>query len=127
MDDGVTSSKYETNFGDRIKAAALAKQEALENFRAHSKADDPANAARRAAQAQARDAKRAAAELARRTRREDAKVKAEAAERDAAAAAEAQAAVLERERREQTESAANLELERKAARDKRYAARKAKK
>lgn len=124
-------SKHEMSFGDRSKAAALAKQAALEKFHARAKAVDPVDAARRAALAQARDEKRAAAEAARRARHENAKAErlaaAEAAVREAAAAAEAEAAAIEAERLQRIQAAAQLLAEQKAARDRRYAARKARK
>ncbi len=91
------------NFGDRLKAAAKAKQALLEKARAKAPANDPKFAERQAARREvsiareARVSERKAAKLAAKIR--------EAAEQEA---------------REIV-----LEAERKAARDARYAARKA--
>jgi hypothetical protein len=108
-----------TNFDDRISAAAAAKQALLDRFRARPAADDPAVIAQQAALkavADARDAR--AAERKALKEAEAARVAAELAARraaDLAAAAEAKA------------RAATSEAERKAARDAKYAARKARK
>ena len=108
-----------TNFDDRLSAAAAAKQALLERFRARPSADDPAVIAQQAnlkAVADARDARAAERRAAKEA--EAARVAAEQAARraqDQAAAAEAKA------------RAAAVEAERKAARDARYAARKARK
>ncbi len=105
------------NFNDRRSTSADAKKALLEKFRAKPAADDP--------EVQARLAERqkiAEARAARAAEREAAK-QAEAA-RLAAEAAEAKARA-EREAAEAAERLAAEELERKAARDARYAARKA--
>ena len=101
------------DFGERLSAAAAARKATLERFRAKPGPDDPAVAERRAARQAlvvAREARVAEREAAR---------KAEAARE---AAREAEAA---RQAAEQTDRDAALEAERKAARDARYAARKA--
>jgi Family of unknown function (DUF6481) len=113
-----------TDVNDRLNAAVAAKQAALDRFRARPGPDDPAvreqQAARKAISA-ARDVRAAERKAAR-----EAEVQRQAAEQAAA-----QAAQTEREgeeRRAAVEAAARavaLETERKAERDRRYAARKA--
>jgi hypothetical protein len=108
-----------TNFDDRISAAAAAKQALLERFRARPAADDPAEIARQAALkavADARDLRAAERKAAKDA--EAARVAAEQAVRRA----QEQAAATEAKAR-----AAALDIERKAARDAKYAARKARK
>lgn len=113
---------------DRAEAAAKAKAAMLEKFR-NKPTIDPAVAAERAAQAKARDAKRAAAEEKRKARiaaeREErilaAQLKAEAD----AAEAKRLAEEAEEKRLADIEAAEILAFEQKAARDLRYAARKA--
>ena len=108
-----------TNFDDRLSAAAAAKQALLERFRSRPGAGDPAWVEQQAALkaiADARDARNAERKAAREA--EAARAAAELAARrteEQIAAAEAKA------------RAAALEAERKAARDARYAARKARK
>jgi hypothetical protein len=108
-----------TNFDDRLSAAAAAKQALLERFRARPSPDDPAEIARQAALkaiSDARDVRTAERKAAKEA--EAARVAAEAAaqrERERLAAVEAKAL------------SAKAEAERKAARDARYAARKARK
>ncbi|HBK05609.1 MAG TPA: hypothetical protein DDZ81_07060 [Acetobacteraceae bacterium] len=106
-----------TNFDDRISAAAAAKQALLERFRARPSPDDPAEIERQAALkaiADARDARAAERRAAKEA--EAQRLAAEAAARKAAELAAAQ---------EAKRQAALLEAERKAARDAKYAARKA--
>ncbi len=106
-----------TNFDDRINAAAAAKQALLERFRARPSPDDPAEIERQAALkaiADARDARAAERRAAKEAELQ--RLAAEAAARKAAELAAAQ---------EAKRQAALLEAERKAARDARYAARKA--
>lgn len=116
------------NHNDRREAAEAAKKAMLEKFKTKT-AVDPKVAAERAEAAKARDAKRAEAEEKRRAR-----VAAERDERILAAQlkAEAEAAEAKRlaEEAEQKrladiEAAEILAFEQKAARDLRYAARKA--
>lgn len=102
------------DFNDRMGAAALAKQKALEQLRAKPPVDEAVVAARAAAReakeaadAEKRAAKRAAEEEAKRVKRE----KAEAAAAAAAVPAPAKAPELSAE-------------EKKALRDAKYAARK---
>lgn len=108
-----------TNFDDRLSAAAAAKQALLDRFRARPSADDPTEIARQAALkavSDARDARVAERKAAKEA--EAARVAAELAARrtqEQIAAAEAKLRV------------AAQEAERKAARDARYAARKARK
>jgi hypothetical protein len=111
------------DLGERLNAAKNAKQAMADKFRQRPGHDDPAVAERRAARASvsaARDARAAEREAKRLA--DDARM---AAEREARAAEQA-----EQNARMATEKAADdarLELERKAARDARYAARKARK
>jgi len=108
-----------TNFDDRIGAAAAAKKAVLERFLARPKADDPAMLEQQAALkaiADARDAR--AAERKALKEAEAARVAAELA---------AKRAEEERLAAEVKARAAAAEQERKAARDARYAARKARK
>ncbi len=108
-----------TNLTDRLEAAAKAKQAMLEKFRTRPAADDPAVIARQEARQAISDAR--AARVAEREAAHAAQA-AQVAEREAAIAAQAA-----REAAEATEREAALEVERKAARDARYAARKARK
>ncbi|VTZ28052.1 conserved hypothetical protein [Methylocella tundrae] len=113
-------------FGDRLSNAANAKKALLEKFRAKTEVDEETVAKREAARREiiaARDARaleRKAAEEERRAREA-----VEKAERDAALKAEEEARALEAAA--EAERAAALEIERKKARDARYAARKARK
>ena len=115
---------------ERMDAAAEAKRAMLEKFRTKP-ALDPALAAERAAQAKARDAKRVEAEGRRKARIEaekaariaEAQTKAKAAEEEAVRAT----AQAEADRLTAIEAAEILASEQKAARDLRYAARKARK
>ncbi len=110
-----------SNFNDRLNAAAQARKAVMERIGSMPRADDPALLARQAE----RQAKRAAREeeaKARRIARAEAQA-AEAARLEAAQAAEAAARAAEA-----ADSAAKAEAllaEQKAARDARYAARKA--
>ncbi|MEA2741076.1 MAG: hypothetical protein QOH05_4383 [Acetobacteraceae bacterium] len=108
-----------TNFDDRLSAAAAAKQALLERYRSRPAAGDPAWEEQQAALkaiADARDVRAAERKAAKEA--EAARAAAELAARktqEQIAAAEAKARALA------------LEAERKAARDARYAARKARK
>lgn len=115
--------KKGSDLQDRRKAAADAKLEMLKKFKAAPKPDDPEMVAKRAerkALAEAREARRT--ERAR-TKREDAERR--AAEEAARKAAEEEARLAER--RIQADIEVAKEAERKAERDRRYAARKARK
>jgi hypothetical protein len=111
----------EKTFGDRLSAASAAREAALAKFRARPAADDPEVIRRREerlAIARAREAR-----AAERAAIKEAEAKARA-EREAVEKAEREA----RERREAVEKVireAAEAAERKAARDARYAARKA--
>ena len=108
-----------TNFDDRLSAAAAAKQALLERFRARPAADDPTVLAQQAALKAVADAREArAAERKALKEAEAARIAAE----QAAKRAQEQAAAIEAKAR-----AAATEAERKAARDAKYAARKARK
>lgn len=117
------SEMKQKDFGDRLDAARDAKQAMAAKFRQRPGPDDPAVAERRAARAAvsaARDARIAEREAQRVA--EGARV---TAEREALVAEQA-----EQEKRaasEKVENDVKLEAERKAARDARYAARKARK
>ncbi|MCR9135871.1 MAG: DUF6481 family protein [Alphaproteobacteria bacterium] len=108
---------------DRRKAAADAKLQMLKKFKAAPKPDDPEMVAKRAerkAQADAREARR----------KERIRVKQEEADRRAAEEAEriaAEEAARAAELRRQADIEVAKEAERKAERDRRYAARKARK
>jgi hypothetical protein len=111
------SSFKGSGYAERLSAAAEAKQAQLDKFRARPKADDPAEADRRAARlavSTARDARIAERKAAR---------QAEAATKKAALEAE-QATQAARDAEAAARKVA-LEAEQKAARDARYAARKA--
>ena len=108
-----------TNFDDRISAAAAAKQALLERFRARPQPDAPAEIARQAALKAIADARDARA--AERRAAKDAEAARLAAEQAARRAQEQEAATQAKAR------AAAVEAERRAARDAKYAARKARK
>ena len=108
-----------TNFDDRLSAAAAAKQALLERFRARPSPDDPAEIARQAALKAISDARDV--RIAERKAAKEAEAARLAAE-EAARRVQAQVAAAEAKVR-----AAAAEAERKAARDARYAARKARK
>ena len=103
----------EPSFADRQKAAQEARQNILDKFRSQPGPDDPA-VKQRQAEREAVAVDRAKAKVAEQKRRDQ----------ESAAAAAAQIA---REKEEAAEREAALEVERKAARDARYAARKKKK
>jgi len=136
------------NLNDRLKTASSAKQAVLEKFKARTDPNDPAVAERRAervAIAAAREERRAAraaekavreAEEARRAEEEAAKKAAaeaaEAAERERIAAEKAaqeaeEARLAAEEAARNQESEEELKARQKAARDLRYAKRKARK
>jgi Family of unknown function (DUF6481) len=106
----------EPGFADRQKAAAQAKQNLLNKFRAQPGPDDPEMAKRRAE----REAAAANREQARLTR-EAAKAEAKRREEEAKAA---EAARIAREKEEEAARQAAIEADQKAKRDARYAARK---
>jgi len=108
----------EPSFADRQKAAQEARKNILNKFKSQPGLDDP-EVAKRRAEREAQAAERAKAKIAR-----DA-AKAEQKLREAQAAAEA-VALIAREKEEALAREAELEAERKAARDARYAARKGK-
>jgi len=113
-----------SKFTDRAEAAAAAKQAMLEKFRAKPAPDDPAvlaRAAERKAIADAREVRAAERKLARDA--EDARQAAEDEARQAELAAQA-AAELQR-KAEQAARDEEIKAQRKAERDARYAARKA--
>lgn len=118
----------ERNFTDRRQAANDAKKALLEKFKAKPAADDPAVLARQAERKAAAEAR----ERRETERREEKRLKAEQEAREIAERAEAAeaAARADAEAREQNEKdlVARLladEADRKAKRDARYAARKA--
>ncbi|TVV74050.1 DUF6481 family protein [Sphingomonas solaris] len=114
------------SFNDRAAAAAKAKQAALEKFKAKPVLDEATLAARRVAEEAkaAREAERRAARTAAKEAAEQEKLAAIAAKEAAAREAE------EAKAREESDNIARqIELlaEQKAARDAKYAARKARK
>ncbi len=104
------------DFADRQKAAAQAKQDLLNKFRAQPGPDDP-EVAKRRAEREVAAANREQAKIAR-----DA-AKAEAKQREAEAK-EAEAARIARDKEEEAARQVAAEVEQKAKRDARYAARK---
>ena len=118
------------DFGDRLSAAKDAKKAMLAKFRQRPGLDDPAviqRQAERAAVSAARDLRKAErdAQAAAAAAEKVAQEEREAAEREAAAVEKA--AQEKREAADKEAADAQLELDRKAARDARYAARKARK
>jgi len=109
----------EPGFADRQKAAQEARKNLLNKFRAQPAPDDPTVLQRRAE----REAIAARREEARQAR-EIALAEQKRIDEEAAAA---EAIRLAREKEEEAERLAALELEQKAKRDARYAARKKKK
>ena len=117
-------------FGDRLKTAKEAKDALLGKFRARPAADDPAVAEKQAARKAVSDAREARlaerkALASEQEAAQNAKAEREAAERIAHEAAEQEQ--KDREAAERVERESTLKAERKAARDARYAARKARK
>ena len=106
----------EPSFADRQKAALEAKRNILNKFKSQPGPDDP-EVQRRQAEREAQAAARSKAKEARDAAKAEAKV------REEAAAAE-EATRLAREKEEEVERLAALEVEQKAKRDARYAARK---
>jgi membrane protein involved in colicin uptake len=114
-------------FGDRLSTAETARKAMQQRFQAKAGADDPALAERRAVRQamsvarEARQVEREATKLAERTR--------EVAEREARETAERELRLVQdaRELLEGAERQATLKADQKAARDARYAARKARK
>lgn len=129
------------NFHDRQKSAAEAKKALLEKFKTRPAADDPIVMEREAQRREiiaAREAREAEREVRRKAEaRERARLDAEqqaalqarmeAEEKDREAAEIAETKQLEREAAEAAELKALMEIEKKAERDARYAARKGRK
>ena len=118
------SPKHNNTVADRLGAAAAAKQAMLERFKARPTLDDPAFVEQQAALKAVSDARDARAAERRAERAAEAERQAAA---QAAKKAEQAAQELEKQRqaREAVFRAEALEREKKAARDARYAARKA--
>ena len=113
-----------TSFSDRLNAAAAAKKATLERFHARPGPDDPAVREQQAARKAISDAREV--RVAERQAAREAEVARQAAEQAGKAAEQAEREA--EERRLAAEAAAQavaLEAGRKAARDARYAARKA--
>lgn len=108
----------EPGFTDRQKAAQQARRGLLDKFRSQPGPDDPAVAKRRAE-------REAIAANRERVRQEREATEAEKKRREEDAAA-LEAARIAREKEEEAARQAALEVEQKAKRDARYAARKAK-
>jgi hypothetical protein len=122
-------SKFNQNdFSERRKAAAGAKKAMVERFRAQPAASDPVIMERKAARVVAsreRTARIASREAARRVETERQTSELKVREGAAARLALSQAESLAAESRADAERAVDLLAEQKAARDLRYAARKA--
>jgi hypothetical protein len=122
-------SKFsENNFSERRKAAAGAKKAMVERFRTQPATSDPTVMERKAARVAAsreRTARIASREVARRAETERQTSELKAREDAAARLALNQAESLAAERRADAERAVDHLAEQKAARDLRYAARKA--
>ena len=120
--------RYEPSFANRLSTAAKAKQAQLENARASNPINDPGFAERQAARhalsvaREARASERKAAKLAEKARKAEERAAEEVAR---AIALNAEQERLKAEIAEQERRKIVLEAERKAARDARYAARKA--
>jgi len=113
-----------SKFDDRQKASAEAKHAMLARFKSRPPADDPEVQAKLAERRQIAEAREA--RMAERRIEREAEAARLAAEKAAAAAAEAERqAEAEAAARESAREEALLKLAQKAARDKRYAARKA--
>ncbi len=110
-----------STFKDRAEAAAQAKKQLLESFKARVPIDDPAYLARMAQRQAVNEAREIrAAERARLKEAEEIRTKAENEARKIAEAEEAIRKAAEAQARDEA-----IRNERKAARDARYAARKA--
>src|SRR4051794_10346613 len=110
-----------STFKDRAETAAAAKKALLEAFKTRPPADDPAFQARQAQRRAVTEAREARAAERRRTKEEEeVRLRAETEARQQAEAEEAA-----RKAAEQTARDEQIRAERKALRDARYAARKA--
>jgi hypothetical protein len=107
---------FDGGFAERQSSAAEAKQKLLEQFKSASKPDDPKRLAKRA--------EREAIAAARKVRQEANAKKLIQEKAEAAARALVEAAEREAELQRQADQAIAEEAERKAERDRRYAARK---
>jgi len=117
-----------TGFTDRRQDAMEAKKKLLEKMKAAPKPDDPemiAKRAERAAVAEARELRRAERERLKLEEQERKAAEAKAAEEAAYAAANADAIAREAEEKARAENAIAEMAALKEKRDKRYAARKA--
>ncbi len=118
----------DSNISQRRESAAKAKETLLERFRARPGEDDPATIERKAARlavSQAHEARIAAREEARRVKAERQALELKTRQEEEARLAEEQAESEATERRAEADRAVELLAEQKAARDARYAARKA--
>jgi hypothetical protein len=118
----------EISLADRLQAAAEARQALIDKARARAPENDPGFAARQAerlAAAAARDARAAERKVAKAAEQARRQAEREAAERERIAAEQVAAERREAERLEAAEQQKVLEAQQKAARDARYAARKA--
>jgi hypothetical protein len=128
----VTTSKFNPSHKDRADSSANAKRAALEAFNARRdlSSNDPLEAERRAARAAAaseRETKRAAAEEARKARIESEKAARIALKEKRAQDIAAAALATQKKPAGKTEAKPVDPVAQKAARDARYAARKARK
>ncbi len=110
-----------STFKDRAEAAALAKKTLLEAFKARTPVDDPGLQARQAARRAVMEAReKRSAERAKQKAEDEARLKIETEARLKAEAEEAARKAIEAAERDEA-----IRNERKAARDAKYAARKA--
>ncbi len=110
-----------STFKDRAEAAAQAKKTLLEAFKARTPVDDPGLQARQAARRAVMEAReKRSAERSQLKAEEEARFKAETEARQKSEAEDAERRAIETAERDES-----IRNERKAARDARYAARKA--
>jgi hypothetical protein len=122
--------RFKDDFAESRKTSSEAKQAMLERFRARPSKDDPAIKEREAARIAtklAREARIQAREVARKAEAERLAAELKAREEEAARLAAEKAELEAAERRREADEAVKLLAEQKAARDARYAARRARK
>jgi len=121
---------FEPGFADRLSTGAKARQIQLKKAKANDPKNDPGFAGRQAARRAAaleREARKAKRQAERKAAKEAEEIRKAKEEADAALALKAEAERQEAEAAEEAERAIALLAEQKAERDRRYAARKARK
>ena len=121
-------NRHDIGFGDRLSAGAKARAERLERARARLKANEETAAERQQARQKLvadRDARQAARAAAKREEAERLEAQRKADEEVRLAAERAEAEAREQKKREESAKLAQILVDQKAARDARYAARKA--